>query len=286
MKEMGTTRARDERRRAIGVFDSGIGGLTVVHELLMRLPNEDIVYLGDTARLPYGTKSPETVLRFSRENLAFLKRKNVKMIVIACNTASSNALPRLLEEEEMPLVGVLVPGARAAARSTKSRRVGVIGTTATIRSGGYEDELYRLDRGIKIWSRACPLFVPLVEEGWLDEEITHLAARRYLEPMREFGADALVLGCTHYPVIKNVISRAVGEGVALVDSAYETAVEVERVLDAKGLRSDAARPGRITVYVTDIPYLFQEVGERFLRRPMERVERIDLEAVLVNGSGA
>lgn len=275
-----------ERRKAIGVFDSGIGGLTVVHELLMRLPNEDIVYLGDTARLPYGTKSPETVLRFSRENLAFLKRRNVKMIVIACNTASSNALPRLLEEEEMPLIGVLLPGARAAARATKSRRVGVIGTTATTRSGGYEDALYGIDRGIKIWSRACPLFVPLVEEGWIDDEITRLTAKRYLDPMREFGADALVLGCTHYPVIKGVIAGVVGDGVALVDSAHETAAEVERMLGAAGLRSDLERPGRITVYVTDIPYLFREVGERFLRRPMDRVERIDLEAVLVNGSGA
>ncbi|RJR30200.1 MAG: glutamate racemase [Candidatus Latescibacterota bacterium] len=286
MSERESNRGEDGRRAAIGVFDSGIGGLTVVHELLMRLPNEDIVYLGDTARLPYGTKSPETVLRFSRENLAFLKRKNVKMIVIACNTASSNALPRLVEEEEIPLVGVLLPGARAAAGATKSRRVGVIGTTATIRSGGYEDALYAIDRGIKIWSRACPLFVPLVEEGWLDDDITRLTAKRYLDPMREFGADTLVLGCTHYPVIKGVISRVVGDGVALVDSAHETAAEVARVLDAAELRSDLDRPGRITVYVTDIPYLFREVGERFLRRPMERVERIDLEAVLVNGSGA
>jgi glutamate racemase len=286
MSEGKTNGAAGEGRKAIGVFDSGIGGLTVVHELLMRLPNEDIVYLGDTARLPYGTKSPETVLRFSRENLAFLKRKNVKMIVIACNTASSNALPRLVEEEDLPIVGVLLPGARAAARATRNRRVGVIGTTATIRSGGYEDALYGLDRGIKIWSRACPLFVPLVEEGWLDDEITHLTARRYLDPMKEFGADALVLGCTHYPVIKSVISRVVGEGVALVDSAQETAAEVERVLAAEGLRSDLDRPGRITVYVTDIPYLFREVGERFLRRPMDRVERVDLEAVLVNGGGA
>jgi glutamate racemase len=274
-----------DARTAIGVFDSGIGGLTVVHELTMRLPNEEIVYLGDTARLPYGTKSPETVLRFLRENLEFLKRKNVKMIVVACNTASSVALPRLLEEERMPLVGVLVPGARAAARATRTKRVGVIGTTATIRSGGYEDALYAIDPAIKIWSRACPLFVPLVEEGWHEDEITRLTARRYLDSMAGFDADTLVLGCTHYPLIKNVISKVVGENVTLVDSAYETAVEVERVLVERGLRSDLDRPGGITVYVTDIPYLFKEVGERFLRREMERVERIDLETVLVNGSG-
>jgi len=274
----------DDARRAIGVFDSGIGGLTVVHELMMRLPNEDIVYLGDTARLPYGTKSPETVLRFLRENLGFLKRKNVKMIVVACNTASSVALPELIEEEDLPLVGVLLPGARAAARATRTKRVGVIGTTATIRSGAYEDALWELEPAIKIWSRACPLFVPLVEEGWHEDEITVLTAKRYLDPMADFGADTLVLGCTHYPVIKGVISRVVGEKILLVDSAHETAAEVERVLAEHALRSVVDRPGRITVYVTDIPYLFKEVGERFLRRPMERVERIDLETILVNGS--
>jgi glutamate racemase len=273
----------DDGRRAIGVFDSGIGGLTVVHEIMMRLPNEDIVYLGDTARLPYGTKSPETVLRFSRETLAFLKRKNVKMIVVACNTASSVALPKLKEEEALPLVGVLIPGARAAARATATKRIGVIGTTATIRSGAYEDALWGLDPQIKIWSRACPLFVPLVEEGWIDDEVTTLAAKRYLDPLAEFGADALVLGCTHYPVIKGIISRVVGDRVGLVDSAFETAAEVERLLTARDMRNDADRIGRITVYVTDIPYLFKEVGERFLRRPMEHVERVDLEAVLVNG---
>ncbi len=267
----------------IGIFDSGIGGLTVVHEIMMRLPNEDIVYLGDTARLPYGTKSPETVLRFSRETLAFLKRKNVKMIVVACNTASSVALPALKAEEALPMVGVLIPGARAAARATSTKRVGVIGTTATIRSGAYEDALWGLDPQIKIWSRACPLVVPLVEEGWIDDEVTALAAKRYLDPMAEFKADALVLGCTHYPVIKGIISRVVGDSVTLVDSAFETAAEVERLLAARGLKNDVDRVGRITVYVTDIPYLFKEVGERFLRRPMEHVERVDLEAVLVNG---
>jgi len=272
-----------DARKAIGVFDSGIGGLTVVHELTMRLPNEEIVYLGDTARLPYGTKSPETVLRFSRENLAFLKRKNVKIIVVACNTASSVALPKLLGEEDIPLVGVLLPGARAAARSTKAKRVGVIGTTATIRSGAYDDALWELEPQIKIWSRACPLFVPLVEEGWHEDEITYLTAKRYLDPMTDFGADALVLGCTHYPVIRDVIARVVGQSVMLVDSAHETAAEVERVLAQKNLRSDADRPGTITVFVTDIPYLFKEVGERFLRRPMERVERVDLDAVPIPG---
>jgi len=180
---------------------------------------------------------------------------------------------------------VLLPGARAAARATRTKRVGVIGTTATIRSGAYEDALWELEPAIKIWSRACPLFVPLVEEGWHEDEITVLTAKRYLDPMADFGADTLVLGCTHYPVIREVISRVVGEKIMLVDSAHETAAEVERVLAKHEIRSVVDRPGRITVYVTDIPYLFKEVGERFLRRPMERVERIDLETILVNGSG-
>lgn len=260
--------------RPIGVFDSGIGGLTVVNELMSRLPNEDIVYFGDTARLPYGTKSPETVLRFSRENLVFLKRKNVKLIVIACNTASSVALPVLVEEEEMPIVGVLLPGARAAVGATKRNRVGVIGTTATIRSGAYERALRGFKPDMEIWSRACPLFVPLAEEGWLDDEITYLTARRYLEHFAEFEADALVLGCTHYPLLKEVISRVVGGNVILVDSARETALEVAAVLDDRNLRSGAARGGDFTVYVSDIPHLLKEVGERFLRRPIERVERV------------
>jgi glutamate racemase len=266
----------NDAQKAIGVFDSGIGGLTVVRELMNRLPNEDIVYLGDTARLPYGTKSPETVLRFSRENLTFLKRRNVKLIVIACNTASSIALPRLTDEEETPVIGVILPGARAAAKATARKRVGVIGTTATIRSSTYEKALQELEPEIEIWSRPCPLFVPLVEEGWLDEEVTYLTAQRYLGPLAEFGADALVLGCTHYPLLKDVISRVVGEHVLLVDSAMETALEVENVLRENNLRSDGEGAGVITVYVTDGPYLIREVGERFLGRPMERIEHIEL----------
>jgi len=266
----------DKTNMAIGVFDSGIGGLTVVHELTIRLPSEEIVYLGDTARLPYGSKSPEAVLRFSRENLAFLKRKRVKLIVVACNTASSVALPRLQSEEELPVVGVLMPGARAAAQATKNGRVGVIGTTATIRSSAYVKALEELRPGVEIWTQPCPLFVPLVEEGWLDDRVTLLAAERYLEPLAAFGADTLVLGCTHYPLLKGIISRVVGPDVVLVDSAQETAAEVARVLDERGLGNKRREKGGITVYVTDIPYLFKEVGERFLRRPLESVEQAEV----------
>jgi glutamate racemase len=265
----------DEARKPIGVFDSGIGGLTVVRELMDRLPNENIIYFGDTARLPYGTKSPETVLRFSRQNLSFLKEKNVKLVVVACNTASSIALPTLLEEEQLPLVGVLLPGARAAVRATRNKRVGVIGTTATILSGAYERALKELEPDIETWSLPCPLFVPLAEEGWLDNEVTYLAAKSYLSPLSEYGADALVLGCTHYPLLKEVISRVVGAGVVLVDSAQETAIEVEKILDDEKMRNNFGDSGEIHVYVSDVPYLIKELGERFLGRPIAHIERVE-----------
>lgn len=265
--------------KAIGVFDSGIGGLTVVREIVMSLPAEDIVYLGDTARLPYGTKSPEVVRRFARENLAFLKSKDVKLIVIACNTASSVALPKLAEDEELPVIGVIEPGARAAIAASRSKRIAVIGTTATIRSGSYERALRALDGDVEIWPRACPLFVPLVEEGWLDCDVTRLTAERYLSGLEQFGADVLVLGCTHYPLLKGVIQEVVGSKVVLVDSAYETALEVSRVLREKGLEKRSNKRGKIDVYVTDIPYSFKEVGERFLGSRIDNFSLVSLSEI-------
>ncbi len=261
-------------KKPIGVFDSGIGGLTVVHEIVKRLPGEDIVYFGDTARVPYGTKSAETVLRYARQNLAFLKEKDVKLIVVACNTASSVALPALRDEEEIPVTGVLLPGARGAALATRKGRIAVIGTTATINSGAYEKALRDLDPQFEIVSKACPLFVSLAEEGWLDDEITRLVAKRYLEPLLRFEPDTLVLGCTHYPLLKGVISQVMGEGIALVDSARETAFEVERILLETGLGGGESRRGEISVYVSDIPYHFREIGERFLGRPIGKVEQV------------
>ncbi|MCK4539383.1 MAG: glutamate racemase [Candidatus Krumholzibacteria bacterium] len=261
-----------EEDKSIGVFDSGVGGLTVVAELIRSMPGEDIVYFGDTARVPYGTKSPETVLRFARENLDFLKKKDVKIIVIACNTASSVALPLLLVEEDIPVTGVLLPGAKAAAAATENGRITIIGTSATIRSRAYEKELYRLNGDLEIRSLPCPLFVSLAEEGWLDGEITEMVVHRYLDSLAEFGADTLVLGCTHYPLLKGVISKVVGEGVKLVDSAMETALEVQRILERNNLVRDGDDGGRFDCYVSDTPYLFKEVGERFLGRPIDRVE--------------
>jgi glutamate racemase len=260
--------------RPIGVFDSGVGGLTVVRELMELLPGEDIVYFGDTARVPYGTKSAETVVRFAREDLAFLKSRDVKLIVIACNTASSVALPLLADEEEIPVIGVLLPGARGAAAATRNNRIAVIGTTATINSGAYEKALHDIYEDLEIISHPCPLFVSLAEEGWTGDEVAHMVARRYLEPLTGFGADTLVLGCTHYPLLKGVITRVMGEGVVLVDSATETAAEVKDTLAEEGLLSGSAQGGGIYVYLSDIPYRFREMGERFLGRPIEAVEQV------------
>lgn len=268
---------KEESEKAIGVFDSGVGGLTVVQQLLDILPGEEIVYFGDTARVPYGTKSPRTVMRFSRENLRFLKSKNVKLIVIACNTASSLVLPQLREEEDIPIVGVIEPGAKAAVLATKSDHVGVIGTPATINSGAYRNALNKLKPGIEIWSLACPLFVPLVEEGWLEDEVTYLTAQKYLSPFIGYGIDTLVLGCTHYPLLKDIISGVVGEDIVLVDSAEETAKEVERVLMERNLeRTEVGRDAGVSVYVSDIPWRFKDIAERFLGKSIDNVEHVSV----------
>ena len=264
----------DQRERAIGVFDSGVGGLTVVREIARRLPGEDIVYFGDTARVPYGTKSPGTVMRFAREDLAFLETKRVKLVVVACNTVSSVALPALAREAQVPVLGVLLPGARAAAAATRGGRIAVIGTPATIRSRAYETALGAIRPGLEILSLSCPLFVSLAEEGWVEDEVALLVARRYLEPLAGFGADTLVLGCTHYPLLREVISRVAGDGVVLVDSARETARDVERVLAEAGLRRGRSPGGRIEVCLSDIPQSFREVAERFLGRAVGEVELV------------
>ena len=255
---------------AIGVFDSGIGGLTVLKELLAGLPGESFVYFGDTARVPYGTKSVETVLKFSRENVTFLLDQSVKFIVVACNTVSAGAVPRLQKEFRIPIVGVIEPGARAAVKMSKSSRIGVIGTAGTIRSGAYQREIKSLDPRAEVFAKACPLFVPLVEAGWVDTPVTQAAADAYLGEFKERNIDALVLGCTHYPLLRGVIGRAVGEGVALVDSAVETAREVERSLDELGLRNGDGEED-FTVFLSDIAPDFKQVAERILGRKIPKV---------------
>lgn len=263
----------EARSLPVGVFDSGVGGLTVVAALRERLPAESILYLGDTARLPYGTKSPETVLRYTRKNVAFLEDRGVKAVVVACNTASALAVPHL--RPGLPLWGVIEAGAERAAASSATR-VGVIATESTIRSDAYAAALRRLRPELEVLSRACPLFVPLVEEGWLDDAIAEAVARRYLEPLLGAGVETLVLGCTHYPLLEPLLARVAGPGVALVDSASSVAERVARDLAAQGLAAPAGAvgsEGELHAYVTDTAEQFQRLARQILG------EEISLELV-------
>lgn len=260
----------------IGVFDSGMGGLTVVRELISQLPNESIIYFGDTARVPYGPKSPDTVLRYSREITSYLRGEGIKALVIACNTATAHALPALREEYDLPIVGVIEPGARAAAAATKTKHVGVIGTAGTIKSRAYEKEIRKLLPDAQITAQACALFVPLVEEGWVDTEPTRAIARNYLAPLVTAEIDTLVLGCTHYPLMKTVIGNVVGREVRLIDSAYETAREVGAVLRARGLENTTPNQARYRFLASDAPDTFLSLGQRFLGSAIDRVEALTL----------
>jgi glutamate racemase len=247
----------------IGVFDSGLGGLTVVRALFQRLPQESIVYVGDTARVPYGPKSPETVRRYSREIAGFLRDEGVKALVVACNTATAHALPMLRETLDMPVVGVVEPGARAAVAATRDGPVGIIGTAGTIASGAYERAIRAVRPETRVVAVACPLFVPLVEEGWLETEPTRLIARNYLQPLADCAVDTLVLGCTHYPLLAPVIAGEL-PGVMLIDSGDETAADVARVLAANDLtRNDAGLPSHRFI-ATDDPERFLRAGRLFL----------------------
>lgn len=219
----------------IGVFDSGIGGLTVVREIMRQIPNERIVYFGDTARVPYGNKSKETVTRYSRQIVRFLESQNVKTIVAACNTATAYALDELEKEIDIPIIGVVKPGAKVAAETTRNGKIGVIGTQATIGSSIYTKYIEELNHNVTIWGKACPLFTPLVEEGLLQDPVTDEIARRYLTELIDLDIDTLILGCTHYPLIRKTIGKIMGEKVILVNPAYETAMELKNMLKSKGL---------------------------------------------------
>ncbi|HUX33364.1 MAG TPA: glutamate racemase [Gemmatimonadaceae bacterium] len=256
----------------IGVFDSGIGGLTVVHELMRQLPHESIVYFGDTARVPYGNKGPDTVQRYSREIADFLESRGVKAIVVACNTATAHALPMLRAERAIPVIGVVEPGARAAVAATAAGAIGVIGTAGTVRSGAYERAIHALRPDARVTAQACPLFVPLVEEGWTDRDATGLIAREYLAPVVAAHVDTLVLGCTHYPLLKPLLHEVLGPDVRLIDSAEETAAETARVLAEQGI---AAAPGATPAYhfvCSDDPSRFLALGQRFLGSAIDDVE--------------
>jgi len=265
----------------IGVFDSGIGGLTVVKHLRDLLPYEDIVYFGDTARVPYGTKSEDVVKRFAFEDSHFLLGQGVKMIVVACNTVGSTAIHLLENNIKVPVIGVMQPGADASVKKTKNKKIGVIGTSTTIRSEKYKQRIYALDSKINVVDQACPLFVPLVEEGFFEDEATHLIAQRYLEKFIENNVDTLILGCTHYPVIKNTIQRIVGENVTMVDSGEETAKFVKEYISQNDLATDKTIKSKLKIYVSDLPHKFQEIAERFLQNSLSHIETVDFEQFLI-----
>ena len=259
----------------LGVFDSGIGGLTVARALFERLPRESVIYFGDTARVPYGPKSPDTVRRYSAEILAYLLRRGVKAVVVACNTSTAHALDHLRQQSPVPVVGVIEPGARAAVAATKTGSIGVIGTAGTIASGAYERAIKTLRPDARVHAQACPLFVPLVEEGWFDHAAAELIAREYLEPLRQAGVDVLVLGCTHYPLLKALLARVMGPGVALVDSAEETAKAVATELETRGLLATGGSHNHEFVVSDDEPH-FRKVGARFLGEKLKKVEVVPL----------
>jgi len=264
----------------IGIFDSGIGGLTVVRQLHRVLPHEDLVYLGDTARVPYGSKSPGTVVRFACEDTQFLIQQNVKAVVVACNTVSAWALPTLEREFSMPIFGVIAPGAQAALKISRNRRIGVIGTSTTVRSQAYDRAIHSLDGSARVFSRACPLLVPLVEEGWTNNKITQAILRAYLTPLLRRRVDTLVLGCTHYPLLKRAIRSVVGKEVVLVDSAESCARFLSEWLNGtKLLANTRRRGGVIRPFVTDEVERFDQMARRFLDAPTDPARKVDLAAL-------
>jgi glutamate racemase len=267
-----------DRERPIGVFDSGFGGLTVAAALARRLPRESILYFGDTARVPYGAKSPDVVRRFSREAAQLLLSRDIKLLVIACNTATAHAEAMLRSELEIPVVGVIEPGATTAVQATLTGRIGVLGTTGTIASGAYDLAVRRRlgERG-RVYAQPCPLFVPLVEEGWTDHAVTRAVAAHYLQPLKEVDVDVVVLGCTHYPLLRPVLEAEMGPDVRLVDSGEETASAVARILRDQGLEATAKATPAHAFFVSDSPARFREFGRRYTDGLVDRVRHVDID---------
>jgi glutamate racemase len=262
--------------RPVGVFDSGVGGLTVLHECLVTMPHEDFVYLGDHARLPYGPRPLEEVRRFAREIAAYLQDQGVKLVVNACNTATSAALPQLQEELSVPVVGVITPEAHAAVQGTRNRRVGLLATEGTVEAGRYRELLHALDAGVELVEVACPRLVPLIESDDPFGAATAEVVREYAVPLKEAGVDTVILGCTHYPLIRPIFQRVFGRDVTLVFSADETAREVSETLARKGYENGSAREGSYRFLTTGDPETFRELGARFLQLPITEVERVAL----------
>lgn len=267
---------KNPANQPIGVFDSGVGGLTIVRELERRLPHEPIIYFGDTARVPYGPKAPATVLRYAREAADFLLSHNVKMIVVACNTATAHAIEALESELEIPVVGVVEPGARTAVEASQSGRIGVIGTAGTVASNAYDKAIRALDTNADVFQQPCPLFVPIVEEGWAEHEAARLIAEEYLRPLQEIEIDVLIMGCTHYPILEPLLSDVLGPTITLVDSAAETAADVEMILDIENMLHEEQNPTQHRVYVSDSPIRFAETSRFFLGNGMHEVHEVQL----------
>lgn len=268
------------RSAPIGVFDSGVGGLTVVREIMRQVPMEKIVYFGDTARLPYGSKSKETVTRYSRQIIRFLRTQNVKAIVAACNTASAMALDEIEKETDIPMIGVVKPGARVAALTTKNGRVGVIGTEATIGSDLYAKYIQQVNSEVRVIGKACPLFVPLVEEGLLRDPVTDEIATRYLSELIDIDIDTLILGCTHYPLIRSTVGRIMGDKVTLVDPAYETARELKELLEREGILGDTKPElgsNQYRFFVSDAADQFKRFANSILKYGILSAKSIQIE---------
>ena len=269
-----------DKNAPIGVFDSGVGGLTVAREIMRQIPNERIVYFGDTARVPYGSKSKDNIIKFSRQIIRFLQTENVKAIVIACNTASALALDEMQQEFDLPILGVVKPGAKVAVETTVNKRIGLIGTEANIRSGGYTRYIKPLDDEAKVFEKACPLFVPLVEEGWLHDDITLQVASRYLEELKEKDIDTLIMGCTHYPLIRSTIRKVMGDKVNLVNPAYETAIELKNLLERDNLanKCDVDSPSSMyRFYVSDAEEKFKLFANSILPFDITMTKQINIE---------
>ncbi|MCI0449040.1 MAG: glutamate racemase [Chlorobi bacterium] len=268
----------DESSRPIGVFDSGIGGLTVVKELNRLLPNEKIIYFGDTARVPYGNKSKETVIHYSLQVAYFLMKKKIKMLVIACNTASSVSLPTLKRHFHIPILGVIEPGAKSAIAASRTDNVGVIGTLGTVKSNSYKKALKKIKRSVKVYQHACPLFVHLAEDGWNKNKIAQMISDEYLKSFKGKNIDSLILGCTHYPILKQVIQNSAGKKVKLIDSGRETAKEVNRILQKKCLLNihKKTEKNHSIFYVSDFPHKFKDVSQRFLSKELKHVHKVKL----------
>lgn len=260
----------------IGVFDSGVGGLTVAREIMRQIPNESIIYFGDTARVPYGSKSKETIIRYSRQIVDFLRTKDVKAVVFACNTASAFALETLKKEINIPVLGVVKPGAKTAAETTRNDKIGIIGTEGTINSGIYTEFLSKTNPNVQVYAKACPLFVPLVEEGWLYDSVTVEIAERYLSELKGYDIDTLVLGCTHYPLIRHTIQKVLGDKVTLVNPAYETAKSLKEILQQGGLESEIGNAVH-KFFVSDGAEKFKAFANTILPCEVEETKDINIE---------